>query len=181
VWANNIPVSPGTTYSVGVGWGGSGTGAAGGNSWFVSTSTMIAFGGTGGSRGSGSGGSWTSTSSLTSVGGSMGGQGGWQSWGASTGDTAGGGGGAGGYTGKCSHISRMLVQAVGLLLLFHTISVPYMLFKVSACAHFVELCATRCYAQLQWVLVCCELHSSTTRQVCDMNCVHRAPNSPPYR
>jgi len=105
VWANNIPVTPGTTYSVGVGWGGSGMGAAGGNSWFISTETMIAYGGSGGTRSQGAGGSWmVSSSLLSSAGGGVGGSGGWQSWASGTGDAAGGGGGAAGYTGALNPI-----------------------------------------------------------------------------
>jgi hypothetical protein len=113
VWANNIPVTPGSTYSVGVGWGGSGTGAAGGNSWFISTETMIAFGGSGGTRSEGVGGSWTVASSiLPTAGGGVGGSGGWQSWAEGSGDAAGGGGGAAGYTGGPSIHSLMITALV---------------------------------------------------------------------
>ena len=52
-WKNNIPVTAGNTYTVVVGTGGLPTGAvgdaqAGGNSYFISTSTVAGFGGQGG-------------------------------------------------------------------------------------------------------------------------------------
>jgi hypothetical protein len=100
VWVNDIPVVPGTSYTVQVGSAGSGTGVAGGDSWFINTNVMVAKGGQGGTRVGGLGGSWTASASFNSKGGGSGGTGGQQSWIAGTGDIAGGGGGAGGYTGE---------------------------------------------------------------------------------
>jgi hypothetical protein len=100
VWVNDIPVAPGTSYTVQVGAGGSGTGVAGGDSWIINTNVMLAGGGQGGTRSAGVGGTWSASASFSSRGGGSGGTGGWQSWTSSTGDIAGGGGGAGGYTGE---------------------------------------------------------------------------------
>lgn len=83
-WANNIPVTPGTGYTVTVGGGGSGSGATGngGDSFFVSAATLVARGGRGafinaqGDRAGGAGGTWEVGPTLTSSGGSNGGEGG---------------------------------------------------------------------------------------------------------
>jgi hypothetical protein len=100
VWVNDIPVIPGTLYTVQVGPAGSGTGSNGGDSWFINTNVMLAKGGQGGTRLGGVGGSWSASASFVSKGGGSGGTGGQQSWTSTTGDIAGGGGGAGGYTGE---------------------------------------------------------------------------------
>ena len=80
-WKNDIPVTPGTTYTVQVGKGGNlgGTDPAGGTSFFIDSSTV---------RGGGS--PNKSGGTFTGDGGGVGGNG----------IGSGGGGGAGGYTGK---------------------------------------------------------------------------------
>ncbi len=79
-WKNNIAVVPGTTYTVEVGKGGDGgqTNYAGGDSWFISTSTVRGIGATSGTGGG-----------FVGDGGGNGGSGGQY-----------GGGGAGGYSGN---------------------------------------------------------------------------------
>lgn len=85
-WKNNISVTPGQSYTVVVGAPGT-TSANGGDSYFISTSTVKGGGGTNGWNGGGGG-------SYTGDGGGNGGSGSAQtSWG-------GGGGGAGGYSGN---------------------------------------------------------------------------------
>lgn len=92
-YKNNIAVTPGTGYTVVVGSGGTGAGANGTNSYFISTSTVSGRGGVGakysGSR-TGSGGGYTGD------GGGNGGSGGYYF---SLASVAGGGGGAGGFAG----------------------------------------------------------------------------------
>jgi hypothetical protein len=85
-WGNNIPVTPGTDYTVQVGKGGDGNGGdlSGGQSYFINTSTLYANGGSNGSN-AGGGGAYRG-------GGGNGGYGSGQ-WACS-------GGGAGGYTGN---------------------------------------------------------------------------------
>lgn len=102
-WKNNIPVTPGQSYTVVVGAGGvavtaaaGGQGTAGGNSFFINTSTVA---GLGGAAGAGS----SSNDNLVYAGGTGGtyvgdGGGNGGNGGSSSGDTAGGGGGAGGYS-----------------------------------------------------------------------------------
>jgi len=97
-WKNNIPVVEGTGYTVVVGSGQpivtSGAASAGGDSYFINTSTVCGYGGGGGSCGpsntAGTGGGYVGD------GGGNGGNGGTRN-----GSTAraGGGGGAGGYSG----------------------------------------------------------------------------------
>ena len=79
-WKNNISVVPGQTYTVQVGKGGDGSAvsSAGGDSWFISTSTVRGIGGSG-----------TTGGGFVGDGGGNGGTGGQY-----------GGGGAGGYTGN---------------------------------------------------------------------------------
>lgn len=96
-WKNNIPVTPGQSYVVSVGAGGTainGTpGGNGGTSYFNNLSTLAGYGGTGGLARD----SWG-----TAVGGSYVGDGGGTGGSGLTGDTgniAHGGGGAGGYLG----------------------------------------------------------------------------------
>ena len=100
----NVTVVPGTTYTVQVGTGGAGVawqsgnfpGSAGGNSWFISSSILMATGGgnTGGNPqgGTGSGSSY--------IGGGTGGNGGGGVTGVGQIITAGAGGGAAGYAGN---------------------------------------------------------------------------------
>lgn len=92
-WKNNIPVSPGTTYTVVVGGGGLRNSlSAGGNSYFISLSTVAGYGGgnassnqdTNGPNKNGYGGGW-----FGDGGGAGGNATNWT-----------GGGGAGGYTGN---------------------------------------------------------------------------------
>jgi len=97
-WKNNIPVTPGQSYTVVVGAGGTrvttGTAPSGGNSYFIDTSTVAGFGGAGGiaaGNGNPAGGGYVGD------GGGNGGAGGSRL--SSTG-AAGGGGGAGGYSGN---------------------------------------------------------------------------------
>ena len=100
-WKNNIPVVPGTSYTVVVGAGGSGApavtagaggassvGSPGGNSYFISLTTVAGFGGGGGSTSTAAGGTFF---------GDSGGNGG---TGGVGGPYGGGGGGAGGYAGS---------------------------------------------------------------------------------
>jgi len=84
-WKNNITVVPGTSYTVVVGAGGT-YNVGGGNSSFISTSTVCGFGAIPGDN------------STVSIGGSYAGDGGGN--GGSGGGSATGGGGAGGYTGN---------------------------------------------------------------------------------
>lgn len=104
-WKNNIAVIPGTQYTVVVGAGGASSGANGGNSYFIGTSTVAGLGGQGGHNG------WNrvfSGSSRTATGGSFAGDGGGAGGIGSAGGNnnsaesagaAGAGGGAGGYSG----------------------------------------------------------------------------------
>lgn len=103
-WCNNIPVTPGTSYTVVVGAGGSAGistntyGSTGGSSYFISTSIISAEGGIGGNylaNNVASGGGYNATSNYGTSGGGIGGPSGTS---AST-SYAGGGGGAGGYSG----------------------------------------------------------------------------------
>jgi hypothetical protein len=97
-WKNNIPVTPGVSYTVVVGAGGtrvtSGTAPSGGDSYFIDSSTVAGLGGAG-AIAAGDG---------TPLGGSFVGDGGGSggSGGSRTGSTAnaGAGGGAGGYSGN---------------------------------------------------------------------------------
>jgi hypothetical protein len=93
-WRNRIPVSPGRTYTVTVGAGGTaGTnGGTGGDSWFISTNVVRGGGGLGGVAG---GTTDRAGGTFVGEGGGNGGIGGARR---ST-DSSGGGGGAGGYTG----------------------------------------------------------------------------------
>lgn len=98
-WANNIPVTPGNSYTITVGAGGTSTtagtaGTAGGNSLFIDTSTCVGYGG----------GRATSATSFGAGGsyfpnGGAGGSGG-IGYNSPTYDIGAGGGGAGGYTGS---------------------------------------------------------------------------------
>ena len=127
-WRNDIPVTPGTSYTVVVGSGGIGgttTGAtAGGASYFANTSTVVAYGGgqginNGSSSGGGyfptggnGGGSTQSSGTASSGGGGAGGYSGAGGAGNSTAGTAGAGGGgggggtgiSGGYAGGVAHM-----------------------------------------------------------------------------
>jgi hypothetical protein len=93
-WKNNIPVVPGTSYTVVVGAGGPAqlnsrsNGFDGGVSYFISTSTVAGYGGQNGVQGGG----------VQALGGGYGGDGG--GGGGSGGGNGGGGGGAGGYSGN---------------------------------------------------------------------------------
>lgn len=92
-WKNNIPVSPGTTYTVVVGGGGLRNSlSAGGNSYFISLSTVAGYGG-----GNASSGQDTNGPNKNGYGGGWFGDGG-GAGGNATNWT--GGGGAGGYTGN---------------------------------------------------------------------------------
>lgn len=96
-WKYSVPVTPGESYTVVVGSGGSRdtdsdagfNSSDGGTSYFISTGTVAGLGGQRGQEGSGGAGG-----SYVGDGGGNGGRGG-----NSDGDDAGGGGGAGGYTG----------------------------------------------------------------------------------
>ena len=91
-WKNNIPVSPGTAYTVVVGAGGTRTGiTAGGTSYFIGLSTVAGYGG-----GNASSGQDTNGPNKNSYGG------GWFGDGGGAGGSASfqGGGGAGGYAGN---------------------------------------------------------------------------------
>jgi len=94
-WKNSIPVTPGGSYTVVVGYGG-GNGQNGGTSYFQSTSTVAGYGGgsaqgqTGGPNGNSRGGGYVGTG---------GGPGG------SANDWTGGGGG-GGYTGRGGNVNE---------------------------------------------------------------------------
>lgn len=100
IWADNLPVTPGSTYNLAVGAGGKGAGQAGGASWFNSTAWLLAQGGAGAVVGGGRGGPWSGNAPGRK--GMKGARGGAQSWvdvDANSGyDVAGGGGGAGGWT-----------------------------------------------------------------------------------
>jgi hypothetical protein len=97
-WKYSIPVTPGQSYTVVVGSGGSRdtdndagfNSTDGGTSYFISSGTVAGLGGTRGQEGSGGAGG-----SFVGDGGGNGGRGG-----NSDGDDSGGGGGAGGYTGN---------------------------------------------------------------------------------
>lgn len=92
-WKNGILVTPGLTYTVVVGSGGASSAtvaSAGGNSYFIDTSTVAGFGGSGGNLGTGGAGG-----SYTGAGGGTGGAGGSKPSSAGT-----GGGGAAGYSGN---------------------------------------------------------------------------------
>jgi len=82
-WKNNIAVTPGSNYTVVVGAGGQASGTAGGQSYFINTSTVV---------GNGGAGSFGNGGTFVGDGGGRGGNG------AAFG--AGGGGGAGGYSGQ---------------------------------------------------------------------------------
>jgi hypothetical protein len=92
-WLNNIPVTPGQSYTVQV--GGNTFGTDGGDSFFISTSTVAGFGGkfTNSSSG-GAGGTFFTT--IGPGGGGNGGLGGT----CTSNNVPGGGGGAGGYSGN---------------------------------------------------------------------------------
>lgn len=98
-WKNNIPVTPGQSYTVTVGAGGTrsftGTAPAGGNSWFVNASTVFGGGGGGGINGIDSPGGAGGT--FIGDGGGDGGAGGTSR---NSVIECGGGGGAGGYSGS---------------------------------------------------------------------------------
>jgi hypothetical protein len=112
-WKNNITVVPGQAYTVQVGVGGTGAppsndGQPGGNSWFISASTVAGLGGLGGVGGGGyrvsTGGSYVGDgggNGGTSGGGisGAGGAGGYSGNGGNTGSNGSGGGGAGGGPG----------------------------------------------------------------------------------
>jgi hypothetical protein len=90
-WKNNIPVSPGSSYTVVVGDAGRDRyGAAGGTSYFIGTGTVSGYGG-----GNPTSGSSTSGPNSNSYGGGWTGDGG-----GAGGNPSYGGGGAGGYTGR---------------------------------------------------------------------------------
>jgi hypothetical protein len=102
-WKNNIPVTPGQSYTVVVGAGGvavtaaaGGQGTAGGDSFFINNSTVAGLGGAAGVGSSLD----TNVVRAGGVGGGFVGDGGGSggTGGSSSGDTAGGGGGAGGYS-----------------------------------------------------------------------------------
>ena len=90
-WKNSIAVTPGSSYTVVVGAGGSKNGGAGGNSYFISLATVSGYGG-----GNASSGANTSGPNANSYGGGYVGDGG-----GAGGNTTNyqGGGGAGGYSG----------------------------------------------------------------------------------
>lgn len=97
-YANNIAVTPGNSYTVVVGAGGTVTtvntaGTSGGNSYFIDTTTCVGYGGVRAASASsvGTGGSFTPN-------GGAGGSGG-ANLGSTTSYNSGGGGGAGGYSG----------------------------------------------------------------------------------
>lgn len=106
-WKNNIAVVPGQVYTVVVGRGGVGantitsyTGDNGGNSYFISTSTVMGMGGAGGGPSRAQGGAG---GGYVGDGGGNGGNGGTsdgRATSSSVSDLPGGGGGAGGYTGN---------------------------------------------------------------------------------
>jgi hypothetical protein len=97
-WKNNISVTPGLSYTVTVGSGGtrvaSGTAPAGGNSFFINTSTVAGFGGLGGVAAANAN---RAGGGFVGDGGGVGGAGGSR---VGSTVTAGGGGGAGGYSGS---------------------------------------------------------------------------------
>ena len=105
VYGNNISVTPGTSYPVVVGAGGTisnaNNGSCGGSSYFCSTGVLRAFGGGLGQAGpnGGGGGAGGTSSGTAKTGGGNGGQGGGVS-GFYTQSKRTGGGGAGGYTGN---------------------------------------------------------------------------------
>lgn len=94
-WINNYAVTPGNSYTVQVGIGGTGSGAPtpGGNSYFVSTSTVCGFGGAAGVTGG------TQVAGGTFYPPTQGGNGG-ASGTRTIADYGSGGGGAGGYSGN---------------------------------------------------------------------------------
>lgn len=102
-WKNNIPVTPGQSYTVVVGTGGTNA-ANGGNSYFIGLGTVAGYGGgsngsssTGGPNGNGNGGGW-----FGDGGGAGGNASNYQ-----------GGGGAGGYTGNGGNQSSLPVANSG--------------------------------------------------------------------
>jgi hypothetical protein len=118
-WKNNIAVSAGTVYTVVVGAGGTSSGSAGANSYFISTSTVAGFGGAGGHNG------WNSNYSGSAVaaqggsyvgdGGGAGGTGaaGGSTYSTTTSGAAGAGGGAGGYSGAGGNGSSSSTGSAG--------------------------------------------------------------------
>jgi hypothetical protein len=96
-WKNNISVTPGDSYTVEVGAGGTrvttGTAPSGGDSFFIDDTTVAGLGGAGGIAG---GGGNPAGGGFAGDGGGAGGDGGSR---VNT-SSAGGGGGAGGYSGK---------------------------------------------------------------------------------
>ena len=102
-WANNIPVTPGTTYNVKTGLSGLDTTSGTASIFTAGSVTVTAGGGTGGAQqtstgGGGSGGTWSVTGLSASLyGGGNGGKGGDA---AGYNYVGGGGGGAGGYGGN---------------------------------------------------------------------------------
>lgn len=103
-WCNNIPVTPGASYTVVVGAGGAGgtsstsPGVTGGTSSFINTNTIAAYGGDGGryiANATANGGGFAVSSAYGSSGGGSGGNGG----GSNSTTNNPGGGGAGGYSG----------------------------------------------------------------------------------
>lgn len=99
MWANNLAVTPNTTYNGNVGGPGTNPTTPGGDSWFISRATLVATGGRPGNNIDGGAGGGFTLGSGVSGGGGTGGRGGDVSWDASRGDLGGGGGGAAGYTG----------------------------------------------------------------------------------
>lgn len=105
-WKNSISVTPGQSYTVVVGAGGTGSGADGANSYFISTDTVAGLGGQGGHNG------WNNTysgSARIATGGSFVGDGGGTggtgapgggNWSTTTSADSGGAGGAAGYSGN---------------------------------------------------------------------------------
>ena len=102
-WKNNIPVTPGTTYTVVVGNGGNGNtsgGTDGGDSYFINTSTVKGGGGKGNNQGGGTyNGDGGGNGGDHIVYGGGGGAGGYSANGNSNSGGSGGGGAANGLTG----------------------------------------------------------------------------------
>jgi hypothetical protein len=101
-WKNNIPVTPGQTYTIVVGEGAN-NGNSGGNSYFISLATVAGYGGSGGS---------------TRTGGTYVGDGGGNGGNGGLGGGAGGGGaggytGTGGYGGRGDYLSNTPLQSGG--------------------------------------------------------------------
>jgi hypothetical protein len=102
-WKNNLPVTPGQSYTVVVGVGGTGA-SSGGNSYFQSLQTVAGYGGQGG-------GTTRAGGAFTGDGGGNGGNGG-------AGAGAGGGGaggyaGNGGYGGAGNYVNNTVTQSGG--------------------------------------------------------------------